>query len=261
LKKNINFLFLLKKRATIALMLTILFSPSEGKHRGGADNKSELLFGMQLRQDILNAYNSIAVDGDIASQKKMFGLKKPEEFERFASDIKNSLTCKAIERYDGVAYDYLDITTLDANAKAYLEDRLIIFSNLYGPIRGGDLIGEYKVKQGEMVADIAPDRYYKERCSLQLDELLADSDILDLRAGYYDKFYKPSKSFTTLKFIKNGKVVSHWAKAYRGIVLREVAKAGIDSLDAFSKLNIESLHVKEIKEGKLKREIIFDIVD
>jgi cytoplasmic iron level regulating protein YaaA (DUF328/UPF0246 family) len=64
----------------------------------------------------------------------------------------------------------------------------------------------------------------------------------------------------TLKFIKNSKVVSHWAKAYRGIVLRELALSQIDTLEDFGKLQIEGLHVKEIKKIKLKTEVIFEIV-
>ncbi|MDX1294644.1 MAG: peroxide stress protein YaaA, partial [Sulfurimonadaceae bacterium] len=84
--------------------------------------------------------------------------------------------------------------------------------------------------------------------------------VLDLRAGYYDKFYKPSQPFTTLKFIKGGKVVSHWAKAYRGTVLRQLALNSVDSLDDFMKLEIEGLMVKEIKKVKNKTEIVFDIV-
>jgi len=123
-----------------------------------------------------------------------------------------------------------------------------------------DLITDYKVKQGELIGSITPEHYYKKAFSNILDAYLESSDILDLRATYYDKFYKPSKAYTALKFMKNSKVVSHWAKAYRGIVLRELASAEINSLDDFSKLDIKGLHIIEIKKIKLKTEIVFDIV-
>jgi len=86
-----------------------------------------------------------------------------------------------------------------------------------------------------------------------------DNEILDLRAGFYDKFYKPQKEYTTLKFIKDGKVVSHWAKAYRGIVLREIAKAQIKNIEDFMKLPIEGLSIFEIQTKKNKTEIIYTI--
>ncbi|MCB4755324.1 MAG: YaaA family protein, partial [Sulfurovum sp.] len=83
--------------------------------------------------------------------------------------------------------------------------------------------------------------------------------ILDLRAGFYDKFYRPTKPYTTLKFIKEGKVVSHWAKAYRGLVLREIAKTGVKCIDAFMRLPIEGLRINEIQIQKNRTEIIYDI--
>jgi len=122
-----------------------------------------------------------------------------------------------------------------------------------------DTIPNYKVKQGNEIGKIIPDKFYRDRFSYQLDLYLNNAEILDLRAGYYDKFYKPNKPYTTLKFLKNGKVVSHWAKAYRGIVLREVAKAGIKSIDEFMKLEIEGLIVQEIKKIKNKTEIVYRI--
>jgi cytoplasmic iron level regulating protein YaaA (DUF328/UPF0246 family) len=94
-----------------------------------------------------------------------------------------------------------------------------------------------------------------------MEAYLAEEEILDLRAGFYDKFYKPARPYTTLKFIKDGKVVSHWAKAYRGIVLREIAKAGVESIDDFMKLPIKGLSVQEIQTRKNKTEIIYDIED
>jgi len=242
-------------------MLTILFSPSEGKrHVSDHPRLDTLLFGRDKRLEILNAYNTLVLSNDTAALHKMCGIKKEDALKRYRCDIFNSLTCKAIERYDGVAYEYLDIASLDASAMHYLEEHCIIFSNLFGPIRAGDMIPDYKVKQGETAGAIAPDQFYRNAFGSDLDTLLESDDILDLRAGYYDKFYKPSKPYTTLKFIKNGKVVSHWAKAYRGIVLRELAKSQVDSLEAFNALNIEGLHVREIKTIKLKTEITFDIV-
>jgi cytoplasmic iron level regulating protein YaaA (DUF328/UPF0246 family) len=242
-------------------MLKILFSPSEGKNQGGNfPSLNSLLFDIDKRKDILDNYNKVVLSDDLIALKKMFGIKKESEFDRFCKNIYEMPTCKAINRYKGVAYEYLDIKTLDKSSTDYLEKNCIIFSNLYGPILGGDLITDYKVKQGEAINSILPEHYYKRTFSGDLDLYLENSEILDLRAGYYDKFYKPVREYMTLKFIKDEKVISHWAKAYRGIVLRELAKAQINSLSEFRKLDIPSLHVKEIKTIKLKTEIVFEIV-
>ena len=242
-------------------MLKVLFSPSEGKNSGGNAASKELLGSNSARSDILNEYNSIVARADENEITQLFGIKKFSDCQPYMQDIFSSPLMSAIQRYQGVAYDYLEFSTLDEKAQEYLKQNTIIFSNLYGPLLGGDTIANYKVKQGNDIGSIVPDKFYKERFSYQLDLFLAKDEILDLRAGYYDKFYKSNKEYTTLKFLKNGKTVSHWAKAYRGIVLRELAKHNITSLDEFMSLEIPTLSVQEIKVIKNKREIVYNITD
>ncbi|WP_297441949.1 YaaA family protein [Sulfurimonas sp.] len=242
-------------------MLKILFSPSEGKNSGGNETQQELFGALSAREEILNEYNSIVLSQDEDKIKKLFGFKKFSECEAYICDIFNSPLIHAIQRYQGVAYDYLKYNTLDSQMQSYLKEHTIIFSNLYGPILGGDTIANYKVKQGNSVGDTSPENFYKERFSYQLDLYLAQHDILDLRAGYYDKFYKTTQEYTTLKFLKNGKTVSHWAKAYRGIVLGEVAKHNVASIEEFMKLEIENLQVHDINKIKNKTQIIYNIVE
>ena len=242
-------------------MLKILFSPSEGKNNGGDKEKSKLLGATDARDEILKTYNNIVNSKKEDDIKKLFGFKKFSDCEPYIVDIFNSPFMDAIERYQGVAYDYLEYQNLNEDAKNYIKQNTIIFSNLYGPIYAGDKIPNYKVKQGNNIGDIVPDKFYKDRFSYQLDLLLANDDILDLRAGYYDKFYKPNKSYTTLKFLKGGKVVSHWAKAYRGLVLKAIANANTQNIEDFKKLEIEGLSIHEIKTIKNKTEIVYNITD
>ena len=242
-------------------MLKILFSPSEGKNSGGEEIKKELLGALNARDEILDQYNKIVLSDDEEKIKSLFGIKKFIDCKPYVNDVHDSALMSAIQRYQGVAYDYLEYTSLDSTMQKYLKENTIIFSNLYGPILGGDAIANYKVKQGNDIGSIVPDKFYKDRFTYQLDLLLAKDEILDLRAGYYDKFYKVTKPYTTLKFLKNGKAVSHWAKAYRGIVLRELAKHNITSMEEFMGLEIDGLNVQEIKVTKNKTEIIYNIVN
>lgn len=243
-------------------MLKILFSPSEGKTSGGVENISQEIFGStEKRAKILKEYNHIVLSRDETSITELFGIKKFSACTEYIQDIYNAPLMSAIERYNGVAYEYLSFPTLDEDSKSYLQENTIIFSNLYGPILGGDMIPNYKVKQGNSVGSISPEKFYQENFTDILDAYLQNDEILDLRAGYYEKFYKIKKAYTTLKFLKNGKSVSHWAKAYRGIVLKEIAKNAITNLEDFGSLEIENLALKEIKKIKNKTEIIYDITN
>ena len=242
--------------------MKILLAPSETKTKGGDNNfnLNNLLFSelTPIRKELLHKYMNILQKNNFSELSKMFGLKKEADIDYHNRDIIHELTMKAIERYKGVAFDYLNYKSLEEDSQRYLDENLILCSNLFGFLRADDLIPEYRLKQGEAVGDLKPEKLYKEQSYL-MEEYLKDEDILDLRAGFYDKFYKPTKEYTTLKFIKNGKVVSHWAKAYRGIVLREIAKAKIESIEEFMNLSIENLSIDEIQTKKSKTEIIYTI--
>ena len=241
-------------------MLKILFSPAEGKNNGGNEVAKELLGSNHARKNIFDEYDKIIDSKNEEDIKKLFGLKKFDDCIPYINNIYNSKLMCAIERYQGVAYEYLDLKSLNSKELEYLKQNTIIFSNLYGPILGGDTIVNYKVKQGNDVGAITPDKFYKDRFTYQLDLYLAKDEILDLRAGYYEKFYKVTAPYITLKFLKNGKTVSHWAKAYRGLVLRALAKNNISSLEEFKSLEIDNLSVHEIKVIKNKTEIVYNIL-
>ena len=241
-------------------MIKILFSPSESKYSGGNEIKSKLFGAQDARDEILKEYDEIVQSNDEETIKKLFGFKKTSDCKPYINDLYSSFYMPAIERYNGVAYEYLDIKTLDVKELDYLMRNTIIFSNLYGPILGGDTIANYKVKQGNNIGSIVPDKFYKDRFSYQLDLYLNSCEILDLRAGYYEKFYKINKPYTILKFLKDGKSLSHWAKAYRGLVLREMAKNNICNVKEFMALEIDTLQIKEIQVIKNKTEIIYNIV-
>ena len=243
--------------------MKILLAPSETKKSGGTSSflPHTLLFESLLpyRSKLLHGYMNCIQKGDMATLSKIFGITKEADILSYKTDIIHELCMKAIERYTGVAFDYLDYPNLEAKAQHYIDHNVILFSNLFGPIRASDMIPEYKLKQGESILEMKPEKIYREQASSLLDAYLKEDEILDLRAGFYDKFYKPSKPYTTLKFIKEGKVVSHWAKAYRGLVLREAAQENVTTMASFMKLSINGLKMLEMQTLKNKTEITYQI--
>ncbi len=245
--------------------MKILFSPAETKNSGGLEkliNGSSFIFPelFKYRKEVLNRYTQFITSSSDEQLSKFFGLKDSNKFQKYKEDIYSLPLLKVIERYDGVAFDYLEYSSLNQSSKEYIDNNTIIFSNLFGPVMAGDFgIPEYKSKQGEKIGEFKTEVFYKKYFSNSLDELLKDEVYLDLRAGFYNKFYKPSSNYVTLKFLKNDKVISHWAKAYRGLVLQEMAKNNVQSIQEFMKMEIENLSIKEILKKGIHTEIIFDI--
>ncbi|MBD3793852.1 MAG: YaaA family protein [Campylobacterales bacterium] len=242
--------------------MKILLAPSETKIHGGSGSFiiDNLLFPElnTTRLKLLESYQTVIDQKEQQQLTNLFGLKKEKDIEPYLTTLLLEPVMKAIERYTGVAFDYLDYPSLNREAQHYIDTHVLLCSNLFGFVRADDMIPDYRVKQGAMIGALKPEVCYTSESHL-MEAYLADDEILDLRAAFYEKFYKPVKPYTTLKFIKEGKVVSHWAKAYRGIVLREIAKAGVETVEDFMNLPIEGLTIDEIQTKKNKTEIIYTI--
>ena len=245
--------------------MKILFSPSETKIAGGVDksfDKDSFIFPelFEKRMEIVNQYNDFIKNASKDELSKIFGTKKEDVLSQYSKDIFETPTMKVIQRYEGVAFDYLEYNNLDENDKTYIDENVLIFSNLFGVLKAGDVgLPDYKLKQGETFNNLKIEKFYMDNFSSKIDEYLENEDIIDLRAGFYEKFYKINKPYVTMKFIKDGKVVSHWAKAYRGIILKLLAKNSIKTIEELMNMEIENLSIEEIKKQKNKTEIIYNI--
>ena len=245
--------------------MKILFSPSEAKFKGGNSqkiNKNSFLFPElhNFREEAVSKYQKFIDNASNEELEKLFGTKKQNLIDYYKGNLLDKEIMKVIERYDGVAFDYLKYNELLQNEKSYIDQNVMIFSNLFGPVLAGDFgLPDYKLKQGEKIGTLALEKFYQEHFSNSLDKYLEDEEVIDLRAGFYEKFYKLNKPYTTMKFIKDGKVVSHWAKAYRGVILNLLAKNNIQNLQELMEMDIKNLSIEEIRKQKLKTEIIYSI--
>ena len=240
--------------------MKILFSPSESKNQTkGSQSVGNFIFPNlnDKRKFVLEKYENYINSLNINELSQFFGLKDENLIKHYKNSFKEKNGIKAILRYSGVAYKSLDYENLEN--KHYIDENVLIFSNLFGIIKASDILPDYKLKQGAKLPNLNIEKFYKDNFSSSLDEYLKDDEILDLRASFYEKFYTIKKPFFTLKFIKNGKVVSHYAKHYRGLILKEMAKNNIKSVDEFKNININELILLEIQEIKNKQEFIFEI--
>lgn len=246
--------------------MIIFFSPSEGKTKldeYGSICKDSFIFQdlYAKRIEAVNIYNEYINSHSAEELLDIFGIKDIEEIKEYQKNIFEAATCSAIKRYSGVSYSYLAYNTLNQSAKDYILNNVIIFSNLFGPVSAGDKIPHYKLKQGAKIDSFAFEKFYKDNFSHVLDEYTAKHEIVDLRAGFYEKIYQIKKKYTTFKFIKQGKVVSHFAKAYRGIILKIMAENNIlESKNILSHLP-KTLEVTDSSIKGFKEEYILNVLD
>ncbi|MDR1554628.1 MAG: YaaA family protein [Campylobacteraceae bacterium] len=245
--------------------MKVLFSPSEDKNIFSpyqTDLESSLWTYEKFskREFCIDIYNKILSDKDDKELQKLFGLKNEKDIKEFLPvEFFACKTQKAVLRYTGVAYASLKYTSLDISTKEFTDKNVMIFSNLFGPVLAGDKIPYYKLKQGESLRGFDTALHYRENFSIKIDEWLNNDFIVDLRAIFYEKFYSLRKPHITMKFYKNGKILSHFAKACRGEVLRSLVIHKPQDISDFEQIDFKNLYIKEIKKIALKTEYSFEI--
>ena len=244
--------------------MKILFSPSEAKSalsNGLAINKKSFVFEnlYDKRAEILKRYDDFLKIADVNQISKLFGIKNLKDGDELRQSVFYKGVVKAVLRYDGVAYRHLAYKTLPEEAKKFIDENTMIFSNLFGPILAKNPLPEYKLKQGEKISGLNIENFYKKEFSDAIDKWLGDDDIIVLRAEFYEKFYNIKRPYTTFKFVKKGKAISHYAKAYRGAVLRLIALKTPKTADEIGKIKIENLRLIDVKKIGPKSEILLEI--
>ena len=113
--------------------MLILIPPSEGKTK---IKSTDLIFketNFKFEREVNQVVRLLSLldDEDLRS---IYGTsqEKSEIFHRQNQDIFKSHCAKAIERYTGVVYEYVDWTTMNKAAKEYMESHVRIFSGLFG---------------------------------------------------------------------------------------------------------------------------------
>ena len=133
--------------------MKILLAPAETKKEGGdsPSYKEENFFFKSFtpkRDTIIDHYEILLKNSSIEELSSWFGLKKLNECQRYKESLLHKPTMKAIQRYTGVAFEALEYNTLNKASQKYCDENVVLFSNLFGPLRADDLIPDYKFKQG-----------------------------------------------------------------------------------------------------------------
>ncbi|MBD5164499.1 YaaA family protein [Helicobacter sp.] len=260
----------------------ILFSPSEKKCL--THQKEQRIKNQPFYQDFicdiglketLKAYKELLQSGKESEIKRVFGVKNIDLDEiACAQNLMQSPLLPAVLRYIGVAFSALDFEYLPKDAQEYLNRHLLIFSNLLGLLRAKDKIPYYDLKQGEGFqwggVQFDTKSFYAKNSDKIWEYLIKQNknpkdslEILDLRAGFYQKCFLLDKIPPHLdsyhlviyqpNFIKNGKVVSHYAKHYRGALLRACAKEKLANLADLKNLHLEGLELESLQVSLSKK--------
>ncbi|WP_354640016.1 peroxide stress protein YaaA [Kitasatospora camelliae] len=260
--------------------MLVLLPPSEGKAAAEAGVPVEL-GGLSLpgltgaREAVLGALVELCA-GDEERAAEVLGLSKGLRGE--VAKNAGLLTAGALpagEVYTGVLFDNLGLAKLDEAAYALAERSLLVFSGLWGAVRIGDRIPPYRCSMGVKLPPLgALGAYWRGVMDGVLPQV-ADGLVLDLRSSAYAAAWKPAGAVAartaTVRVLHEREVdgelkrsvVSHFNKATKGRLVRDLLNAGADPaspgelVDALRDL---AYHVEVSAEGTARRPWQLDVV-
>lgn len=202
--------------------MIVLLPPSETKAAGGTGDRlttASLGFpGLAVaRSRALAALDRLVAAGqDVSTPAKA----------RAAADnaaVRTSPTMPAIERYTGVLFDVLDAASLAPDARAWVDDHVVIQSALLGFVRASDPIPAYKVSEHSKL----PGERMRGLWSGAGEAI--EGFALDLRSKAYASLAPVAGAVPVEIVSREGKALNHWNKAGKGALVRSLAEAGVEA--------------------------------
>ena len=223
--------------------MLVLLPPSEGKAASGAGAPLALgalsLPGLSAAREQVLATLVELCTGDPDTAAAVLGLSPGlrGELARNAA-LRTAAALPAGELYTGVLYDALGLATLDASAYARAQASLLVFSGLWGAVRISDRIPAYRCSGGVKLPGLgALGGYWRGPMARVMPEV-ATGLVLDLRSSAYAALWKPAGEVAgrtaTVRVlhervvggVTKRSVVSHFNKATKGRLLRDLLEAG-----------------------------------
>ncbi|GAA3010275.1 peroxide stress protein YaaA [Streptosporangium longisporum] len=210
--------------------MLILLPPSEGKASHGDGPALELprLSFPALtpaREDVLEALGALC-ERDSAAE--VLGLSPGTAAEIGRNlHLRTAPTLAAADLYTGVLYDNLGLASLSPEAAGRASESLLIFSGLWGVLRIGDRVPPYRLSMGVRLPPLGGlGAFWRPRITPLLDA--EPGLVVDLRSSTYVTAWRPGARAVAVRVLRHGKVVSHMAKATRGVIARSLLEGDVD---------------------------------
>ncbi len=192
----------------------LLIAPSEGKLQGWENWKLDLTFSHPRPLDLISA----STEKDLKCKGKRF-----EEWLLLNSQVEESPTMLAIQRYSGVQFKALDYWSLWVDEKEFLDQHLLICSAMFWLVAPRDMIPNYKLPITTKLV-----KYWKTHMTQTIVDL-APSKIINLLPWSYMKMFEREKIPSEVIVpevvpVDSASKANHWVKHYRWLRLHNYTK-------------------------------------
>jgi len=222
--------------------MLFLLPPSETKRAGGDGHPldvSQLSFAdlAALRTELADRLMALSADESAAMSALKLGPRLAGEVHHNRA-LRTSATMPALDRFTGVLFDALDTATLDARARSFSADTVVVHSALFGLVGAMDPIPAYRLSHDSRIPGVVLKRFWRDAIA----ERIASHDglIVDLRSEAYAELgpapARDGSVFVRVVAVDDGgrrRALNHFNKQAKGRFTRRLleTRPQLDSVD------------------------------
>jgi cytoplasmic iron level regulating protein YaaA (DUF328/UPF0246 family) len=167
------------------------------------------------------------------------GLRLPPGLARDALTAnlaaRSAPTRAALDRYSGVLYAALDPAGLTAAARRRADSQVVVLSGLWGVVRGGDAVPDYRVPAAGSLPGVGGvTAHWRGPLAAAVPDLVGDRPVLDLRSTDYRAMWRPAAALREQVVVvrvlaergtgpgRTAGPVSYHAKTVKGLLVRHL---------------------------------------
>ena len=215
--------------------MLLLLPPSETKRDGGDESRTLDLAALSYleltpqRRAVIAATRRLA--RNLSTMASALKLGPSQQFELIRNrTLGRSPVMPALERYTGVLYDALDISTLGPGARAFAGSTVVIHSALFGLLGAHDPIPAYRLSHDSRLPGLSLKKTWRDPIASVLAR--PDGLVLDLRSEAYAQL-GPAPGASPIRVVAIGadgqrRALNHFNKRGKGLLVRAMLSAGID---------------------------------
>lgn len=177
--------------------MRVLLPPSEAKALGGRGRSVNARADdgplVAPRAELLDALE-LLLAGPAEAAATALHLPPAAAADALAANraVRGAPTSPALRRYTGVVYAGLDVPALDPAVQRLAARNTLIFSGLWGVVRGDEPVPAYRVPANAALPGVGRVcTYWRPVLDEYLPALLGRGPIIDLRSGDYVAMWRP----------------------------------------------------------------------
>ena len=229
--------------------MKIILSPSKTQnHKRQRQEEGRDIFNEDMTKKLFDYLKSLSKQ-ELKKELDIQGNLLDRTYKLFQDHSYEDQTIPAIECYNGAVFKQIELEDYSQDQQSYMQEKLIILSPMYGPLRSNTEIWPYRLEMKLKPNGINLYKYWKD----VMKEYFSETDlIVNLASNEYSKVVEKNYNGKIIDFYfkeekEDGslKTIGYYVKQNRGKLLNKLIKKQVESLEKIKEINLDGYKFDE----------------